>query len=77
MEKIRVDKTLDIKGIQLTRLQELTRDTLEMMYSGQILRVITDDMTTKNTIPSLCDTNGYILIEIEENGGIIYFTIKK
>lgn len=77
MGSIRIDKTLDIKGISSPRPQELTFNILESMDSGQILQVITSDRAAKNTIPFLCESNGYILIEIEDDGGTIYFTIKK
>lgn len=77
MEEIKVDKTLDIKGIHSPRLQELTRNTLEKMYSGQILRVITDDMTTKTVMQSLCTNGGYMLMEMKNDDGVLYYTIRK
>ncbi len=77
MEKVRVDKTLDIKGISSPRLQELTVNTMESMYSGQVLRVITDDSSTRTTIPALCNKCGYVLMETGEYDGALYYTIRK
>jgi TusA-related sulfurtransferase len=77
MEKARVDKTLDIKGINSPRLQELTVNTMEAMYSGQVLRVITDDSSTRTSIPALCDKRGYMLVKTEEYDGALHYTIQK
>lgn len=77
MEKARIDKTLDIKGINSPRLQELTVNTMESMYSGQVLRVITDDSSTRTTIPALCNKCGYMLVNTEEYDGALHYTIRK
>ena len=73
----RVDKTLDIKGVHAPRPNELTLNTLERMISGQVLQVITNDRATKTTIPSLCSEHGFILLEIKDDRGTLYFTIRK
>ena len=77
MEKVTVDKTLDIKGINSPRLQELTVNTMESMNSGQVLRVITDDASTRTIMPTLCNKCGYMLVETEEYDGALYYTIRK
>lgn len=73
---IHVDKTLDIKGVFSPRPAELTLNILKGMMEGQILRVITNERTTKQSIPVLCDENGYVLLETREDGGTLYFTIR-
>lgn len=71
------DKTLDVKGLVPPRPTIITCDTLEKMSPGQVLRVITNNMTTKETIPSMCAERGYQLIDIKEEAGKIYFIIRK
>lgn len=74
---VKVDKTLDIKGLSGTRSKVLTYSTLEQMEPGMVLRVITNDVTTKDTIPSLCSEFAYRVLEIKEDGGTIHFIIQK
>jgi len=73
---IHVDKILDIKGVFSPRPTELTLNILKSMAGGQILQVITNERTTKNSIPELCSENGFVLLDIREEGGALYFTIR-
>ena len=74
---MKADKTLDIKGLSNQRLPEVTRDVLNMMAKGQILRVIADDEGARRTISLLCEYSGHKLISMEEDGKIICFIIQK
>ncbi len=76
MEKdIAITKTLDIKGLSGRRPCEVTGHTLKNMAKGQILRVVSDDAETRREIPRLCGSEGYGLLSIEEDRGIICFII--
>jgi TusA-related sulfurtransferase len=74
---IRTDKTLDIKGLANPRPTVITERTLQDMRPGQVLRVITDDRSTKQTFPQLCRERGYELLDLQEEVGILFFTIRK
>lgn len=73
---IHVDKTLDIKGVYSPRPAELTLNILRSMAAGQILQVITNERTTRSSIPDLCSENGFVLLDTREEGGTLYFTIR-
>lgn len=74
---VKIDKTLDIKGLVCPRPKALTMKTLENMVPGQVLMVVTSDRSTKQSIPSLCASRGYKVLALAEDGGTIYFTIQK
>jgi tRNA 2-thiouridine synthesizing protein A len=76
-ENPKVDKTLDVRGLACPRPKAVTERTLEKMKSGQSLQVITDDMSTRQSIPSFCESLGYELLNFREDGGVLYFTIRK
>lgn len=76
-KKMKTDKTLDIKGLTDQRPQEVTKDVLNMMAKGQILRVIADDEGARRTISMLCEYSGYSLLSMKEDGRIICFIIQK
>lgn len=73
----RNDKTLDIKGLMGSRPEQITRETLDNMSSGQILLVISNDRNTQQSIPLLCKTRGYRLISMDEACGTFYFSIQR
>lgn len=74
---IRIDKTLDIKGLSMQRPREITKGILENMEKGSVLQVIADCGETKRSIPLLCENLGCRLISMEEDRGIICFTIMR
>lgn len=77
MSILKTDKTLDIKGLIHPRPGIITEHTLGEMEPGQVLRVITNDAGAKQSIPELCRGRGYKLLELLEDAGTLYFTIRK
>ncbi len=73
----KVDKTLDVRGLVCPRAKAVTEHTLEKMESGQSLQVITDGIAARQSLTSFCESRGYKILAIREDGGILYFTIKK
>jgi len=73
---IHVDKILDIKGLYSPRPVELTLNILKSMAGGQTLQVITNERTTKSSIPEICSENGFVLLDTREEGGTLFFTIR-
>jgi TusA-related sulfurtransferase len=77
MKKKQIDKILDVQGLPCPTPTVMTGNTLRDMKKGMILQVITNDMTTKETIPSLCAKDGYELIEVREENGLLYYVVSK
>jgi len=77
MKKKQIDKILDVQGLPCPTPTVMTGNTLRAMKKGMILQVITNDMTTKETIPSLCAKDGYELIEVREENGLLYYVVSK
>jgi tRNA 2-thiouridine synthesizing protein A len=75
--KEKFDKILDVKGLVCPVPTVMTSQTLKEMKKGTSLKVITNDMTTKDSIPSLCTDKGYNILDIREEDGLIYFIIRK
>ncbi|RJQ49462.1 MAG: sulfurtransferase TusA family protein [Nitrospiraceae bacterium] len=74
---MKVDKTLDIKGLSAQRLKEVTQEILNMMAKGQILRVIADNAETDMAISMVCEHLGCRLLSMEQDGGVVCLTIMK
>lgn len=77
MKKKHIDKILDVKGLPCPTPTVMTGNTLRDMKKGLTLQVITSDMTTKQSIPSLCVQEGYELLELKEEDGLICFIVRK
>jgi TusA-related sulfurtransferase len=77
MRQKKIDKILDVKGLPCPTPTAMTGKTLKDMQKGKILQVITNDMTTKETIPSLCAKEGYELIEVKEENGLLYYFVSR
>ena len=74
---ITIDKTLDARGLAGPRTSTLTMHILENMHDGQVLRLITDDMRSRQSIPLMCETCGYHLLNRTEDAGVLSFIIQK
>ncbi len=77
MRKKHIDKILDVQGLPCPTPTVMTGNTLRDMKKGMTLQVITNDMTTKESIPSLCAKEGYELFEVREENGLIYYFVSK
>ena len=77
IRKKQIDKILDVQGLPCPTPTIMTGNTLKDMQKGKTLQVITNDMTTKESIPSLCAKEGYELLEIREENGLIYYFVSK
>lgn len=74
---VKIDKTLDVRGLAGPRTSALTIQTLEAMHDGQVLRVIADDRKSRNAIPLMCETCGHRILELKQEAGTVTFTIQK
>jgi TusA-related sulfurtransferase len=75
--RLKVNKILDVQGLLCPVPTVMTRNTLKEMKKGMSLQVITNDTTTKESIPSLCAQKGYTILELKEKEGLLYFTIRR
>ncbi|HHN64575.1 MAG TPA: sulfurtransferase TusA family protein [Nitrospirae bacterium] len=72
-----MNKTLDVRGMDCPRPTVMIINTLRKMNSGEILRVIGNDQTTKRMIPSLCERLGFKLVGLKEGGEFFQYFIEK
>lgn len=75
--EVKIDRELDVKGLVCPRPMIMSMNTLKSMASGQVLKIIANDSSTKHSIPALCERAGYKLIELSEEGGTYIFIIQK
>jgi len=74
---ITADKTLDIKGLVRPRPVIVIEMIMNRLDRGQVLAVITNDASTRDTVPELCARRGYELLETTVQGNRLRFTIQK
>jgi tRNA 2-thiouridine synthesizing protein A len=71
------DLVIDVKGMKCPRPLLTAKQTLAGMSSGQILKVIATDTTTRSSFPPYLNRSGDELLKIEESGEEIILFIKK
>jgi tRNA 2-thiouridine synthesizing protein A len=76
-DKTVIDKILDVKGLNCPVPTMMTENALKNMKQGKTLKVVTSDITTKDSIPHLCTREGYDLIEMTEDNGLLCFIIRR
>jgi len=74
---VKADKTLDIQGLVYPRSWVVIETTMIRLGPGQALKVITNDISTKESVTVLCSHCGYTLFETSGEGGIYSFIIQK
>jgi len=74
--KRKIDKILDVRGLPCPTPTVMAGKTLREMETGMTLRVISNDVTTKESITALCVDEGYRLLSTDEKNGIITFVIR-
>jgi tRNA 2-thiouridine synthesizing protein A len=74
---VEIDHDLDARELPCPRPLLKTKQSLEAMQPGQILKVRCTDATTKSTFPSFLNRSGDELLGVESQGEEIHFFIKK
>ncbi len=72
-----IDQVLDVEGFLCPIPTVITSKVMQGLEKGKTLKVITNDITTKKSIPALCADKGYILLNIKEKDGLLYYIILK
>lgn len=68
---------LDVCGYVCPHPQIYTKKSLEKMEEGDVVSVIFDNPSSKETIIQMCDQAGHEILEDKTEGGKIYLKIEK
>ncbi len=71
------DNTLDAIGLRCPEPVMMVRLTLRKMLSGQILKILADDPSTKRDIPKFCIFMDHELVQAETDEKPYSYWIKK
>jgi tRNA 2-thiouridine synthesizing protein A len=74
---IKVDQTLDAKGLSCPLPILKTKKAVEALAKDQILKVVTTDPGSKNDMASWAKRTGNEIMKMEEDSGSFTFYIKK
>ncbi len=68
---------IDTRGLRCPIPVLKASKVLESMNSGQVMKLLTTDPSTKIDVPRLVERTGDKLISVEEEEDVLVFTIKK
>lgn len=74
---IKVDLTLDAKGLSCPMPLLKTKKAINSIASGQVLEVLGTDPGSKNDLPGWCERSGHEFMGSEDGDGFFKFYIKK
>ena len=77
MSDIKPDVVLDTKDMNCPLPVLKTKKAIDIIQSGQVLKVISTDKGSRSDIPALIVRLGHELIETKDNGDIFEFYIRK
>ncbi len=77
MSEIKVDQTLDAKGLSCPLPILKTKKAVEALAKDQVLKVETTDPGSKNDMASWAKRTGNEILKVEEGSGSFSFYIKK
>lgn len=72
-----IDCTLDVRGLICPLPVLKTKQTLDRMDPGQVLKVISTDPDAESDIPRLFKRLGHSVLDIRKAGGTFTFLIRK
>ena len=75
--EMKVDKTVDYKGLFCPMPIVNTAGRLKQMATGQVLEVLADDEGIKEDMPSWCRATGNEFLGLEEEAGQYRVYVKK
>ena len=71
------DRTLDCIGLFCPMPILKTREALKAMAAGQMLEMTSDDPASEADMKSWTARTGHELLEIEKNGAVFRFVVRK
>jgi tRNA 2-thiouridine synthesizing protein A len=76
-EEIKVDKTMDLKGLPCPQPVIKVNKGIKEIAVGQILEAITTDPGALSDFPAWARTSGNEILKTEQEDGLIRFVIKR
>ena len=77
MDERRVDAELDCVGLYCPMPVAMTREEVDRLEPGQVLRVLADDPASEEDISRWAKRTGNSLLGLEKKDGVIVFLIRK
>jgi tRNA 2-thiouridine synthesizing protein A len=83
MAEVKFEKTsngsylLDVCGFVCPHPQLYTKKSLEKIQEGDILNIVFDNPSSKETIIQMCEAAGNEILEDKKEGGKLYLKIEK
>ncbi len=72
-----IDRTLDVRGMTCPLPVLKTKQTLDRMNPGQVLKVISTDPDAESDIPRLFKRLGHSVLDVRKEQGVFTFLIRK
>jgi tRNA 2-thiouridine synthesizing protein A len=76
-DDIKVDKTMDLKGLPCPQPVIKVNKGIKEIAIGQILEAITTDPGALSDFPAWARTSGNEILKTDQEGGLIRFLIKR
>jgi TusA-related sulfurtransferase len=76
-EEIKVDKTLDLKGLPCPMPVVKVSKAIKEVELGQVIEALSTDSGTLTDFPAWARTSGNEILKTEQDGNIIKFYIKR
>jgi len=76
-EEIKVDKTMDLKGLPCPMPVVKVSKGIKEVEVGQVIEAISTDPGSLTDFPAWARTSGNEILKTEQNGNIIKFYIKR
>lgn len=74
---MKINQTLDAKGLACPMPIVKTKKAMDLMKSGEVLEVLATDKGALNDLTAWAKSGGHELLSHEENDGVLKFHIKK
>jgi tRNA 2-thiouridine synthesizing protein A len=76
-ENIRVDKTMDLKGLPCPMPVVKVSKGIKEVEVGQVIEALTTDPGSLTDFPAWARTSGNEILKTDQDGGVIKFYIKR
>ena len=77
LDTIKVDKTLDAKGLVCPMPLLKSKKAIDALEPGQVLEILGTDEGSKIDLPGWCERVGHTYLGVKEEGSYFKFYIKK
>jgi len=77
MTEVKVDQTLDAKGLDCPMPLLKAKKAIDLLASGQVLEVLGTDEGSKVDLPVWCERVGHTFLGVKEEADYFRFYIKK